>query len=1601
MDQSHGHGIGSWDPNNSFAGDSWDQQFGAFDQTAGAESSYPNPDFLDGGDINPQLSGADGQGGLYRPFEYFGQGDVWSDHAQATAAPFAQDSSLQQGFFGEQRHPTDGNPAIDGRFALGIQQGNEFPPQLQSNANQQVNPHHSFGHGVANAASSAPNGYHQAPIPQWQEQMPAGYGSGHQFENPLTAAQTSNISAPASNGSPAAFFSGHGASASVVPGYQPEMRQQTPVNSRQSHPQLAASLNGQSQQPVPSQSPARKATPQQQPQQIHQQAPQQVILQHQPTQQPAQRPVQQSVQQNGQQPVQQHAQQHVLQPIRQHVVQPVQPPAQRPALHPAIQAGTGQHVSLQQPLSQPPSAQQPQSSENTVAAGGPQVAQAVAKKAKVSVPAAAANPSPPVTQPQTQNVSDPVSTIDHQDSSLLSTARGRPDARWGGVPNVVVDPAPAKLQKGTPTKRYVTLATKGGKPPLFTRMWRPWTPAESLGNHADAYQKSDNDLDRQRADIRLEIEMQREKSEIPVDWWRKGLKDRLGIAVGCGSNMISHVDCPLTPVAFKPQRPAIPSEPLLSGLKAVEYLRFHPDHLRNQKTARDVCTEFAAFLQAKAAHLKAALQAAADKPKDGEAEAKARTAKEQLERAITEGLRVEPGNLFAGLSGSNKMIAILINVVVKLINADEATSSLVKAILRLYTRLTKVTSDQLERLQMEKLRKGLKKEGDAEAKGLIAQVYENARRNDEDESESESDSPSAESGVCGKKVAPAQARVLSKQSAPGGDQKRTTASSALKSATSTTDSRKLSSAPTSSKAMTSSNETNKAAPKASQKVPSTATGTKRSREEDSVGAEVRSSKKPATDTSSAAKSLATPAGKPATTKPTAATTASASAAAQTKPRSALLLPGKARPAAKPAAKPEPTKAEAQKSATKPESTLKTQPTKTPTVLGGAKTAKPKPAEAAKEAPASPSIFSTLMKQIVEEKKTIKTPATKKVNAPDPNETPEERERRLRKERRRGLRVAFKTGDALVEVREFTRHPEEIAEGNMARNVRIDGRDKNSEESEMMKRLRGGQGIKALEINDREWEEPTAINFTTNIPQEKREKTYVTCGGLKVFETDEQKLTRERESKELMVIYHNRADIPPNPRSPPYEPSLSGNSAVHEAYLSPSTPEYDEMMQRGREFKQWGPYHASRAAQSRLDTKARPDYADFTKTMKSINSIADSYNGQPPRQPEVRPQQAVAQPATKDPRSWYEPTTAARRDQQTLELLSSDKAKYFRDCDRYEEYNPRRMTEEELDNCPKLRKVLDNLQRIADSLKANQPAKPAQATPATQPVPQAAPQVAQPVASQHPGVTAQGDQAATADYTAAWAQYYAAQQQQQQQQAWYGQQQNPYTQAANPYLQAQAPQAAQQQQTADPNSQYASILAALGVQQPAAQPQAQPTADQNSQIQAALMALAAGSQGQAAAPAPADPQNAQYLLDMVNKATAQNQAQGQNQAQAAQAAYQQYYGQAAAQGYGQGYGGQSHQEREAYGQMYGSNNGGQDRERDRDRDGGYGRDRSDRDHHRGNKGRNTGSGSSGGGKNENVPDHLRGINRHLIGTKACAFWAKGQCAKGDKCTFRHD
>lgn len=46
------------------------------------------------------------------------------------------------------------------------------------------------------------------------------------------------------------------------------------------------------------------------------------------------------------------------------------------------------------------------------------------------------------------------------------------------------------------------------------------------------------------------------------------------------------------------------------------------------------------------------------------------------------------------------------------------------------------------------------------------------------------------------------------------------------------------------------------------------------------------------------------------------------------------------------------------------------------------------------------------------------------------------------------------------------------------------------------------------------------------------------------------------------------------------------------------------------------------------------------------------------------------------------------------------------------------------------------------------------------------------------------------------------------------------------------------------------------------------------------------------------------------------------------------------------------------------------------------------------------GKDGRKKKATLPPH-KPANKALIGTKACTFWQQGKCARGDKCTFRHD
>jgi hypothetical protein len=125
----------------------------------------------------------------------------------------------------------------------------------------------------------------------------------------------------------------------------------------------------------------------------------------------------------------------------------------------------------------------------------------VAKKTKVV--GGAANPgSPPAAGGQSQHPPTGQLPVDNK---LKEEATSRTGGIWPGVPNLVVRATPVTL-RSVPVKRYVVLATSGGRDPLFPKSSRGWAPAEVLGNHLWGYSNAKSDLDRQIADIRLDFE---------------------------------------------------------------------------------------------------------------------------------------------------------------------------------------------------------------------------------------------------------------------------------------------------------------------------------------------------------------------------------------------------------------------------------------------------------------------------------------------------------------------------------------------------------------------------------------------------------------------------------------------------------------------------------------------------------------------------------------------------------------------------------------------------------------------------------------------------------------------------------------------------------------------------------------------------------------------------------------------------------------------------------------------------------------------------------------------------------------------------------------
>ncbi|KAI1778561.1 hypothetical protein F4818DRAFT_304417 [Hypoxylon cercidicola] len=589
-----------------------------------------------------------------------------------------------------------------------------------------------------------------------------------------------------------------------------------------------------------------------------------------------------------------------------------------------------------------------------------------------------------------------------------------------------------------------------------------------------------------------------------------------------------------------------------------------------------------------------------------------------------------------------------------------------------------------------------------------------------------------------------------------------------------------------------------------------------------------------------------------------------------------------------------------------------------------------PAKAQPKKATPPVSSSSTIGNILDE---ISNPKEKPKQAEEPArapETPEETARRLRKESRRHLHVAWKPDHVLTEVRIFEHDTAE--DKGRDQNMLRDAGDNRSEGQMLKQRVRDvannddDDDGAPEEINLRPYPTPEAfsssqkamqLSIEKSIRQEVRDKNFVTRGGLRPVESDQKKVMEEHESRELMAIYTSVSEIPESPRSPSHRfreevkqrpvHVLPSTPSMWQESLKPNVPKRVEIHRRWAEHRQFGPVIASQLALQRC----RPAHSN--------NSPATYY-------------------PTNHATTASRPRTAEETSAEVLALLKSDKAKGYVDPDPYDPKHPKTQRRHDYAD-PKVQRDADALEDVFAQFKD----KPYRTTGTFASISSNP----EPVAEWH------ADRTIAANTNQSQPQIDIPQILQQVQ---------ALTQSAAVPAPAPAPVAPV------PNQNLQAVLAALAITQTGAVPQATPVSAQAQQAELAQAWAANWAQ---------------------NLTTQYNGAYGSQQpgpAQSYGAQSQPLYNAHAQPPSGhvtqpqvpQTYGGVP-QPAPTYGD-YSPYPQSQDAQSQRDHN-----ERNSRaDFHRG------------------VPSKdQKGINRSLIGTKPCTFWAKGQCAKGDKCTFRHN
>lgn len=669
-----------------------------------------------------------------------------------------------------------------------------------------------------------------------------------------------------------------------------------------------------------------------------------------------------------------------------------------------------------------------------------------------------------------------------------------------------------------------------------------------------------------------------------------------------------------------------------------------------------------------------------------------------------------------------------------------------------------------------------------------------------------------------------------------------------------------------------------------------------------------------------------------------------------------LLPGKSRPLAKPVARSDPVKLDAAKvpvpgkaDGSKPGVGSKIEPIKYELTRAkkavGQKT----------ESPFGGSRLGSLLNEIAQPKKPSQ-PAAKMDIDMEVVETPEETEKRLRKEKRRKLRVVWKEGEALTEVRIFHKHAEESDDDVKATTVTRHAADDRSE-GMMLK-----QGQKGLDLDkdeeeeeepaERPWSEPSQLSFAA-LPKEKREGNYTSRGGLKSISTAEKDVMTARQQVEVMAFYIDPADIPATPKSP-IGLSKEPLKAPDPVPLPPNTTNLDEIHTRWRDAEHFGIKKATNNAISRIHQRN-------TKAIAAQQPVAQA-------QAQLSQQMQPSLPSS----------------DHVLALLSSDKVLKWTAPD---PYDPERPKTQRRFNHPDaaIQKVVDAAEElvwkyrglpfppteppsyISDSDRIREwwqgfnRDKERRAQAVEQERSRKESETRQAAQVQQPNGAVQQ----TAEEQAAWAKYYAqvlGQDPAQLQAIMAAQQQQQYAQYAQYYQQqAQAPPPvpAPAAPVGDMNSQLQALLSALGgAPQAPPQPQVQaPAVVQNPLLDPQILTLLASGQ--------MDPAQQAFLQQQLAQWATQQPGAGAGVGA----------GGMADMGGGDGNNG-GHRPNGNH--EHGGNSGGRG---DRDE-----RERRDSHHREKDRFRRE--------KRSNP------INRDLIGTKPCMFWSSGKCAKGGKCTFRH-